>query len=431
MTSPPPIPPITTLAELIQRIPKTDLHLHLDGSIRLGTIAELGQRDGVTLPSYTADGLDELVFKTHYRNLEEYLTTFGYSTAVMQSPENIERIAYELAVDNQRENVRSIEVRFAPQLHINKTMDMRRVLESVDKGLARATSEFNQRPEIKEGWEPPFKYGIIVCAMRSFNEHFSDYYANFVNVHSYSTIKSIRELASFELAQGAVRIRDQQGIPIVGFDLAGAENGFPAREHRRAYQFAHQHFMAKTVHAGEAYGAPSIFQAITDLHADRIGHGYYLFNIEKIENDESIPDKALYIEELCNYIAAHRITIEVCLTSNMQTNPTIGDLKNHAFQHMIARELSVTLCTDNRTVSKTSVSKETLLALRNFNITDKQFKNLIIYGFKRSFFHDSYANKRKWVRQCIEHYEEVMRNANFEALVRADAAEVAARRPAT
>lgn len=418
MTTQQPRPPITTLAELIQRIPKTDLHLHLDGSIRLGTIAELGKRDGVKLPSYTADGLDELVFKSHYRDLEEYLTTFGYSCAVMQNPENIERIAYELALDNQREGVRYIEVRFAPQLHINKHMDMRRVLESVNNGLRRAQQEFNQREDVREGQEAQFQYGIIVCAMRYFDGNFSDYYSNFVNVHSYSTLKSIRELASFELAQGAVRIRDEQGIPIVGFDLAGAENGYPASQHRRAFQFAHQHFMAKTVHAGEAYGAPSIFQAITDLHADRIGHGYYLFNIEKIENDESIPDKAMYIEELCNYIAAHRITIEVCLTSNMQTNPTIGVLSNHAFQHMLARELSVTICTDNRTVSKTSVSNEIMLALKTFKLTEKQFKNLIIYGFKRSFFHDTYANKRKWVRQCIEAYEEVLRSVSYDDLLK-------------
>lgn len=419
MTTQPQQAPITTLTDLILRIPKTDLHLHLDGSIRLGTIAELGKRGGVSLPSYTADGLDELVFKSNYRNLEEYLTTFGYSCAVMQNPENIERIAYELAIDNQKEGVRYIEVRFAPQLHINKTMDMRRVLESVNNGLYRAQEEFNQRPEIKDGSQPPFKYGIIVCAMRYFDGNFSDYYGTLVNVHSYSSLKSIRELASYELAQGAVRIRDEAGIPIVGFDLAGAENGFPASQHRRAFQFAHEHFMAKTVHAGEAYGAPSIFQAISDLHADRIGHGYYLFNLEKIENDDGIADKAQYIEELCNYIAAHRITIEVCLTSNMQTNPTIGTLYNHAFQHMLARELSLTICTDNRTVSKTTVSNEIMLALKHFKITEKQFKNLIIYGFKRSFFHDTYANKRKWVRQCIENYEQVMATVNYEALLKA------------
>ena len=123
--------PITTLSDLILRIPKTDLHLHLDGSIRLSTIAELGSARRHLAACYTAEGLDELVFKSHYRNLEEYLTTFGYSCAVMQNPENIERIAYELAIDNQREGVRYIEVRRTTAPY-NKHMDMGRVLESVN-----------------------------------------------------------------------------------------------------------------------------------------------------------------------------------------------------------------------------------------------------------------------------------------------------------
>lgn len=401
------------LQELIRKIPKTDLHLHLDGSIRLETIAEIGQKEGIDLPSYTAEGLNELVFKEHYADLEEYLKTFGYSCAVMQKPEYLERIAYELAVDTQAEGVRYIEVRFAPQLHINKNMDMKSVLERINNGLRRAQQDFNRRPQVKNGEEPPYSYGIIVCAMRSFNEHFSDYYKQFMQTHSYSDMKSIRKMASYELAQGAVRIRDEEGIPIVGFDLAGAEKGYPARDHWRAFQHAHGNFMAKTVHAGEAYGATSIFQAITELHADRLGHGYYLFDAEKIE-DDLIPDKALYIEKLCEYIAQHRITIEVCLTSNMQTNPTIGRLENHAFKQMLERQLSTTLCTDNRTVSKTCSTNEIMLALQHFHLTPEQLKNVIVYGFKRCFFPDTYVNKRKYVRTCIDYYEKLMDEVSLE-----------------
>lgn len=405
------------LRELIQKIPKTDLHLHLDGSIRLGTIAEIGKKENIELPSYTAAGLEELVFKDHYQSLEEYLTTFGYSCAVMQKPEYVERIAYELALDNQQEGVRYIEVRFAPQLHINQYMDMKQVLEGVNNGLSRAQQEFNQRPEIQDGTEPPFHYGIIVCAMRSFNQHFSEYYANFIDTHAYSEMKSIRKLASYELAQGAVQIRDEFGIPVVGFDLAGAEEGYPARDHWRAFQHAHENFMSKTVHAGEAYGAPSIFQAITELHADRLGHGYYLFDVDKIQ-DKRVTNKARYIRALCEYIAQHRITIEVCLTSNIQTNPTIKELKNHAFKYMFANGLSTTFCTDNRTVSKTSVTNEIMLALENFKLTPKQLKNTIVYGFKRSFFPDTYVNKRKYVRRCIDYYEKLMEGVSFDALTR-------------
>ncbi|MCP4398290.1 MAG: adenosine deaminase family protein [bacterium] len=404
------------LEELIKKIPKTDLHLHLDGSVRLGTIAEIGEQEGIELPSYTAEGLEELVFKDNYENLEEYLTTFGYSCAVMQKPEHVERIAYELALDNQEEGVRYIEVRFAPQLHINEHMDMRKVLESVDKGLRRAQREFNRRPEIIDHSEPPFHYGIIVCAMRSFNEYFSNYYKQFIGMHSYSDMKNIRKMASSELAQGAVRIRDETGIPIVAFDLAGAEKGYPPRDHWRAFQHAHENFMAKTVHAGEAYGAQSIFQAITELHADRLGHGYHLFDSEKIQ-DKSIVDKKRYVDELSEYIAQHRITIEVCLTSNMQTNPSIEQLENHAFKHMLDRELSTTLCTDNRTVSKTSVTKETLLALKHFPIAPTQLKHTIVYGFKRSFFPNTYPFKRRYVRTCINYYEKLMEDLPLEELL--------------
>lgn len=406
------------LEALIRQIPKTDLHLHLDGSIRLSTIADIGKRDGIALPSYTAEGLEELVFKNQYQNLEEYLTTFAYSCAVMQTPEHLERIAYELAQDNQNEGVRYIEIRFAPQQHINKHMDMRVVLDSVNNGLRRAQQEFNQRPEVQNGAEPPFYYGIIVCAMRSFQKHTSEYFDQFISAHAYSDMKSIRKLASYELAQGAVRIRDEFGIPIVGFDLAGAEKGFPARDHWRAFQHTHENFMSKTVHAGEAYGAQSIFQAITELHADRLGHGYYLFDAAKLD-DEKVIDKQAYIEALCEYIAQHRITIEVCLTSNMQTNPSIGALGNHAFRHMMARELSTTFCTDNRTVSKTSVTNEILLALKHFPFDAANFKHTIIYGFKRCFFPDTYAMKRKYVRRCIDYYEKVVDNAAFEDLLKA------------
>jgi adenosine deaminase len=336
----------------------------------------------------------------------------------MQKPEYLERIAYELAQDNQREGVRYIEVRFAPQLHINASMDMEKVLESVNKGLYRAQQEFNQRPEVRDGSEPPFYYGIIVCAMRSFTEQYSEYYTNFVTAHTYSDMKSIRKMASFELAQGAVKIRDEQNIPIVGFDLAGAEKGFPPRDHWRAFQYAHEHFMSKTVHAGEAYGAPSIFQAITDLHADRIGHGYYLFDTEKI-GDARIQDKQRYIAELCEYIAGHRITLEVCLTSNIQTNPALKRFEDHALKHMLAADMSVTLCTDNRTVSKTSVSHEILLALEHFEIHLNQLKNIIIYGFKRCFFPDTYSNKRKYVRRCIDYYERLVEEESLGELLMA------------
>lgn len=394
------------LEEIIHRIPKTDLHVHLDGSVRMNTLIEIAKKEKIELPSYSVEGLNELVFKDSYDNLVEYLKTFGYSCAVMQKPEYLEQIAYELALDNQAEGVRYIEVRFAPQLHINQVMDMETVISSVDKGLKRAEKEFNKRPEIRSGTEPRFCSAIIVCALRSFGPY-SEYYTNFIKSLSYSDMRDIARLCSLELAHGAVKIRDKLGVPIVGFDLAGAEEGNPAKDHWQAFQFAHENFLSKTVHAGEAYGPASIFQAITELHADRIGHGYYLFDTNKID-DPRIQDKKKYVEDLNQYIADHRVTIEVCLTSNLQTNTSLQKMEDHSLGRMIAHQLSTSICTDNRTVSKTTVSKEIMLALENFDISPKLLKNIIVYGFKRSFFPDQYIKKREYVRHCIDFYDQVV-----------------------
>jgi adenosine deaminase len=174
--------------------------------------------------------------------------------------------------------------------------------------------------------------------------------------------------------------------------------------HSDAYQFAHRNFLKKTVHAGEAYGPESIFQAITALHADRIGHGTYLLDTGMIA-DPSIEDRARYVEELAQYIADRRITLEICLTSNMQTNPHLARLAEHPFTGMMARRLSTTFCTDNRTVSNTTVSNEIELAVKHLGLTPGDVKRSLIYGFKRSFFPGTYMEKRMYVRRMIDYYE--------------------------
>jgi len=164
--------------------------------------------------------------------------------------------------------------------------------------------------------------------------------------------------------------------------------------------------MMKTVHAGEAYGPESIFEAITDLHADRIGHGFFLLDTTMIA-DPTIEDRERYVEALVQYIADRRITVEVCLTSNLQTNPAIGELSNHAFRKMRDHRLSVTFCTDNRLISDTTVTKELGLAAELMDGDNKQLKDAIIYGFKRSFFPGSYLGKRQYVRKIIDYYDAV------------------------
>lgn len=394
--------------EFLRDLPKTDLHVHLDGSIRIPTLIDLAREHKVDLPSYTEAGLRETVFKERYQNLAEYLRAFTYTVAVLQTESALERCAYELAMDNLAEGVRYLEVRFAPQLHVHRHLDAVMVLKAVNRGLARARDEYNARPEIREGREPRFEYGIIACAMRMFRGGFSEYYTNLIEAHKFAPPKEVYALASLELARAAVIARDDYGLPVVGFDLAGEEAGYPAGDHAEAFQYAHKNFLKKTVHAGEAYGPESIFQAITDLHADRIGHGTYLLEPDAIR-DPSIADRERYVEQLGEYIADRRITLEVCLSSNLQTNPQMGDLSRHTFRRLRQHRLSTTICTDNRTVSNTTVTRELQLAVQYLGLGRRDLKSILIYGFKRSFFPGHYLQKRRYVRQVIDYYATIER----------------------
>ena len=391
---------------LIRALPKTDLHVHLDGSIRLPTLIEMARDQGVELPSMTEAGLRGLVFKPTYDSLVEYLAGFEYTVAALQTADALERAAYELAQDNIAEGVRYIEVRFAPQLHMHEGLGFDEVLAAVTRGLDRARREHEASDAVAVEGEPPFRFGIIVCALRRFEASTSRWYKQLFGVLSDAPKKQVYQMASLELARAAVRCRDSLDMPIVAFDLAGQEAGYPAQDHREAYQYAHTHFLKKTVHAGEAYGPESIFEPITALHADRIGHGYHLFSPElcgpKIDN----PDD--YVGRLARYIADRRVTVEVCITSNLQTNPAIGSVENHHFGRMLEERLSATLCTDNRLHSHTTVSREVRLAVDAFGMDLKQLRNTIIYGFKRSFFPGSYQHKRDFVRAIIDHYDKVI-----------------------
>lgn len=389
--------------EFLEKIPKTDLHLHLDGSLRIGTLIELAKAAKVPLPSETEAGLQELVFKEKYQDLPDYLRGFGLTCAVLQNPENLERVAYELAIDNIAENVRYIEVRYAPQLHVRPGFSVEEVIECVNRGLARAQKEHNNSPAVRQGGEIPFHYGIITCAMRFFNRHMSAYYAQLFDVMPHAPAKEVMAVASLEMARSAAALAHQKGIPVVGFDLAGAEAGFPAIDHKEAYQYAHVHFLKKTVHAGEAYGPESIFQAITECHADRLGHGTWLFAADKIK-DPAIKDPDYYVKCLVDYIATRRITLEVCPTSNLQTIPSIESVADHPLRKMLDANLSVSINTDNRLVSRTSVTRELELVCTHLPVTPAKLRNIILAGFKGSFF-GPYGEKRALVRQVINRYD--------------------------
>lgn len=396
--------------EFIKAIPKADLHLHLDGSLRASSLVDMAKRSGIELPSYTEEGLFEKVFKSHYNNLGEYLNGFQYTCAVLRGLENLEQASYELAVDNQEEGVNYIEVRFAPQLLMDpsKGVTFDTIMHVVNDGLSRAKKEYNNRSDVKNGDKPPFDYGIINCAMRMFGKKgFSPYYTQIFQLMRDFEPMQVIKTAAMDLVRASVRMRDEEGMPIVGLDIAGQEIGYPAGEFKEVYEYAHENFLLKTVHAGEAYGAESIFEALTKCHADRLGHGYSLFSPEMTE-DPSIEDPKAYGESLASYIADRRIAVEVCLTSNLQTNPAIGDIKNHNFKHMLDNRLATIICTDNRLVSRTTVTNEYQLALDNFDISLKRLKDIVAYGFKKNFFPGRYVEKRKYAKQNLAYFDKVV-----------------------
>ena len=390
--------------EFLEALPKTDLHVHLDGSLRLPTLIELATERDVKLPSYTPEGLLELVFKDSYRDLPDYLHGFQYTSPVLCDEEALERVSFELAEDCLAEGVVYVEVRFAPQLHVRPGLDVAQVIAAVDRGFDRARRRHEASEAVASGAVPPFRYGIITCAMRMFTGGFAPYYRTLLAALGHFPAKEVYGMASMALARSVVEVRDRTGLPVVGFDLAGAEAGHPAQDHERAFEYAKRHFLKTTVHAGEAYGPESMFQAITGLNSDRIGHGTHLYS-SNLVNDAEDPER--YVRRLAQYVADRRITLEVCITSNMQTMPDLRQVEDHPFGRMMRDKLSVTLCTDNRLISRTSVTQEIAQACAAFQISPAELRNIIIYGFKRSFFPGTYSEKRAYVRQVINYYDRV------------------------
>jgi len=403
--------------QLLAELPKTDLHCHLDGSLRLETLIELAKERGVSLPSQTPEGLREQVFKESYRDLPDYLHGFSYTCAVLTDAEALERVAYELGMDCLSEGVRYLEVRFAPQLHVRPGLDVAGVLAAVDRGLDRVRREHEASDAVKNEGEPPFRFGLICCAMRMFTGGFGPYFRDLLSVLPNWPAKQVYGVASLSLARAVVDARDRLGLPVVGFDLAGAEAGHPAHDHVEAYGYAHRHFLKKTVHAGEAYGPESIFEAITRLNADRIGHGTHLYAVDQVVDD----DPQRYVRQLSEYIADRRITVEVCVTSNMQTMPNLRHVEDHPVGRMVQDRLSVTLCTDNRLVSRTTVTQELGRVTDAFPLSPPELRNMILHGFKRSFFPGSYKEKRSYVRKVIDFYDRVAARHGLPLVTRGSA----------
>jgi adenosine deaminase len=387
----------------LQAIPKADLHVHLDGSVRPATLLALAAEHGVALPADSVAGLRATVFKERYADLPEYLHGFVYCCAVMQGAPSLERIAYEFAQDNYREGVRYFEVRFAPQLHADDELDLLGVLGAVDKGLRRAREEADAA---RGAGAPRHGYAIIVSALRMFAPSFSSYYKRFCALHPQTPRGELFGLASERLAEAAVAARDDLGLPVVALDIAGAEAGNPAKDHAAAFRKSAKAFLSQTVHAGEAWGPDSIEQALTDLGADRVGHGYHLFSVERLAMPAE--EARAYVARLIDHVASKRITLEVCPTSNLQTMPELGmDLRRHALRQMLDHDLSVTVATDNRTVSNTTVARELRRVVDAFELSPAQLRSIVAAGFDRSFFPDGHVAKQAFVAEQMAYYDSI------------------------
>ncbi len=328
---------------VIQRLPKTDLHCHLDGCVRPRTLLELADAQGVKLPTRNLAQLaTKLKAGKRTSSLEDYLRIFDLTLAVMQEKEALYRVAYELAEDAAAENVAHLEVRYSPILHAKKRLSMDEILETVIAGLRDAGSRYGMTT------------GVIICGIRSMDPRFS-----------------------LALAELAVAYKNRG---VLAFDLAGQEKDYPAKAHRAAFELILKNNINSTVHAGEAFGPASIGQALHYCGAHRIGHGTLL-----------LQDK-----DLLQYVNDHRIPLEMCITSNLQTG-AVRNIKDHPFGMYFRQGLRVTVNTDNRLMSDTTVTREVLRAARSFRLSPYEVKRVIINGFKSSFL--PYADKARRLRE--------------------------------
>ena len=317
--------------EFIEKLPKTDLHVHLDGSLRISTIIELARNQNVALPADNENDLKKFVCcGKDCKSLDEYLKAFEVTLCVMQTEKALKRTAYELSEDAAKENIRYMEVRYSPILHTQKGLKLTTISDAVLSGLAKAEKDFN------------IKTGVIICGIRNMDPE-----------------------TSLKLAELAVAYKNKG---VIGFDLAGAEYNHPAKAHKEAFYLALNNNINITIHAGEAYGPGSIHQALHYCGTHRIGHGTRL-----IEDGD-----------LLNYVNDHRIPLEICITSNLDTK-SVKDLKQHPLSFYLDYGLRVTLNTDNRLVSNTTLTDEYMLAINGLNIDYSEVKNIIINGFKSAF----------------------------------------------
>ncbi len=340
--------------EFLEKMPKSDLHVHLDGSLRLNTILELAEQQGVTLPG-GADDEESLAKAIHMgeicTDLNDYLTAFDVTLSVLQTEDALYRAAFELGEDMARENVRYTEVRYSPLLHTQRGLSYPVIVEAVAEGLREAKRRYG------------IMSGQIICGIRH-----------------------VTPEASLRMAELAVAFKHRG---VVGFDLAGGEADNPPKDHKAAFYLVRNNNVNLTIHAGEAFGPESIHQAIHMCGAHRIGHG------TRLREDG----------DLLNFVNDHRIPLEVCLTSNVQTRAA-DSYESHPLAFYLSYGLRMCLNTDNRLVTDTTMTDEYVKAVEVFDLGIGDIRKLIIDGFKSSFM--PYRKKRTVTAKAVEEFDRLV-----------------------
>jgi adenosine deaminase len=325
----------------IRRAPKALLHDHLDGGLRPATILDLAAAIGHELPAATPDGLGEwFVAAADSGSLERYLTTFAHTVAVMQTADALHRVAKECALDLAADGVVYAEVRFAPEQHLERGLSLPEVVEAVLDGFRAGSAE-------AAALGSPIRVGTLLTAMR-------------------------HAARSMEIAELSVRYRD---AGVVGFDIAGAEAGYPPTRHLDAFEYLQRENSHFTIHAGEAFGLPSIWQAIQWCGADRLGHGVRI--VDDIAADNSLGRLAAYVRD-------KRIPLELCPSSNVQTGAA-ASIREHPIGLLRDLRFRVTVNTDNRLMSGTSMSREMALLVEAFGYGWPELQWFTVNAMKSAF----------------------------------------------
>jgi len=316
--------------ELITRLPKAELHLHFDGSLRPATMLELGRDAGVELPATDPESLGRFMLVQDARDLEDYLARFDVTVSLLQTEAAIERVAYEMVEDAAADNLRYMEVRYDPHLSTHGGLTMDQVVAAQRRGFDRGERDFGIRT------------GIINCTLRHYDP-----------------------ARSVEIARHSVRCKP---LGVVGFDLAGGEAGRPPGRHGEAFDIALAGNLGITVHAGEAAGAESVAEAVRRCHAVRIGHG------TRLGEDP----------ELQAYVRDRQILIEINITSNLQTR-VVREASQHPVRDYFDAGLAVTLCTDSWLMSGVRLTDEYWLAHQQLGFTREEIDRMILNAFAGAF----------------------------------------------